>query len=264
EIGTLIAALGTGIGTEDFDIAKARYHRIIIMTDADVDGSHIRTLLLTFFYRQMHELIEKGYLYIAQPPLYRAKKGSSERYLKDERALESFLIDAGIEGAVLKLHDGTQVAGPDLRRLVDRASLGRLHMQPLIRKVGSADVVEQAAIAGALNPEIIPDRERARAAASYIAQRLDVISSIENRGWSGTAEEDGGLSFSRRLRGVTRRHAIDGPLIRSGESHRLDAMVRDLQQIYSHHARLQTKDKETVITGPLSLVEAVMEQGRKG
>src|SRR6516164_4047283 len=167
EIGTLIAALGTGIGSEEFEIGKIRYHRIIIMTDADVDGSHIRTLLLTFFYRQMPDLIEKGYLYIAQPPLYRAKKGSSERYLKDERALESFLIDAGIEGTVLRLHSGAQFAGQDLRRLVDQASLCRLHMQPLIRKVGSADVVEQAAIAGALNPEIIPDRDRASAAAQY-------------------------------------------------------------------------------------------------
>jgi len=264
EIGTLIAALGTGIGTEDFDIAKARYHRIIIMTDADVDGSHIRTLLLTFFYRQMPAVIEKGYLYIAQPPLYRAKKGSSERYLKDDRALENHLIDAGIEGAVFTLGDGSQRAGGDLRQLIERANLCRIYMQPLIRKVGSADVVEQAAIAGALNPEIIPDRDRAKAAAEYIAQRLDVISSIENRGWSGTAEEDGGLSFSRRLRGVTRRHAIDGPLIRSAESHRLDAMAAELQKIYAHHGKLATKDKEIVITGPLSLVEAIMEQGRKG
>jgi DNA gyrase subunit B len=264
EIGTLIAALGTGIGTEDFDIGKARYHRIIIMTDADVDGSHIRTLLLTFFYRQMPALIEKGYLHIAQPPLYRAKKGSSERYLKDDRALEGYLIDAGIEGAVFTPGDGSQRAGVDLRQLIERANLCRIYMQPLIRKVGSADVVEQAAIAGALNPEIIPDRERAKAAAEYIAQRLDLISSAENRGWAGAAEEDGGLSFSRRLRGVTRRHVIDGPLIRSAESHRLDAMAPELQQNYAHHGKLKTKDKELTITGPLSLVEAIMEQGRKG
>ena len=264
EIGTLIAALGTGIGTEDFDVNKARYHRIIIMTDADVDGSHIRTLLLTFFYRQMSALIDKGYLYIAQPPLYRAKKSSSERYLKDDRALEGYLIDAGIEGAVFSLGDGSQRAGNDLRQLIERANLCRIYMQPLIRKVGSADVVEQAAIAGALNPEIIPDRERAKAAAEYIAQRLDLISSAENRGWVGAAEEDGGLSFSRRLRGVTRRHVIDGPLIRSAEGHRLDAMTSELQKIYAHRGKLTTKDKEVTITGPLSLVEAIMEQGRKG
>jgi DNA gyrase subunit B len=264
EIGTLIAALGTSIGEEEFDISKIRYHRIIIMTDADVDGSHIRTLLLTFFYRQMKALIEKGYLYIAQPPLYRAKKGSSERYIKDERALESFLTDAGIEGSVLTLHDGAQIAGRDLRDLVDRANLCRQHMQALIRKTGSADVVEQAAIAGALNPDIIPDRERARAAADYIARRLDLLSPPESRGWIGEAEEDGGLAFSRRLRGVTRRHVIDGPLIRSAESHRLDAMASDLQAVYARPARLQTKDKTAEIAGPISLVETVLEQGRKG
>jgi DNA gyrase subunit B len=264
EIGTLIAALGTGIGPEEFDIAKIRYHRIIIMTDADVDGSHIRTLLLTFFYRQMPAIIEKGYLYIAQPPLYRAKKGSSERYLKDDRALEAHLVDAGIEGAVLTLGDGTQIAGEDLRKQVEQASLCRFYMQPLIRKVGSAEVVEQAAIAGALNPEIIPDRERARQAADYIARRLDLVAEPENRGWSGNAEDDGGLSFSRRLRGVTRRHVIDGPLLRSAESHRIDAMAPELQRIYTRHGKLKTKDKESPVTGPLSLVEAVMDQGRKG
>jgi DNA gyrase subunit B len=264
EIGTLITALGTSIGEEEFDIDKIRYHRIIIMTDADVDGSHIRTLLLTFFYRQMRALIDKGYLYIAQPPLYKAKKGSSERYLKDDRALESHLVDAGLEGAVLILHDGNQIGGADLRHLVERANLCRIYLQPLIRKVGSADVAEQAAIAGALNPELIPDRERRGQAADYIARRLDQLAGPESRGWIGTAEEDGGMSFSRRLRGVTRRHVIDGPLIRSAEGHRLDAMASELQQIYAHHARLKTKDKETVITGPLALVEAVMEQGRKG
>jgi DNA gyrase subunit B len=125
-------------------------------------------------------------------------------------------------------------------------------------------VVEQAAIAGALNPDIIPDRERARQAAAYIARRLDLLATPESRGWEGAAEEDGGLSFNRRLRGVTRRYVIDGPLIRSAESHRLDAMAGDLQHAYTHHAKLKTKDRESAVTGPLSLVEAVMEQGRKG
>jgi DNA gyrase subunit B len=264
EIGTLITALGTGIGPEEFDISKLRYHKIIIMTDADVDGSHIRTLLLTFFYRQMPELIDKGYLYIAQPPLFKVSKGKSERYLKDERQRDLFLIDSGLEGVVLRLHDGSQRAGEDLRRLTDQAVQAQSHMQPLIRKVGSPAVVEQAAIAGALNPEIIPDRARAAQAAEYIAKRLDLLSPPEERGWQGKSESDGGLSFTRRLRGVTSRYVIDGPLIRSAESHRLDAMAGDLQQTYSRHATLKGKETETVITGPISLVETVTALGRAG
>src|SRR5262249_31157509 len=163
-IGTLITALGTGIGREEFDISKLRYHKIIIMTDADVDGSHIRTLLLTFFYRQMPDLIDKGFLYIAQPPLFKVTRSKSERYLKHQ--LDEYLIDAGIDGVTLRLADGQQVAGQDLRRLVEQANTARGLMQPLIKKVGNAAVVEQAAIAGALNPEIIPDQARAAAAAT--------------------------------------------------------------------------------------------------
>jgi DNA gyrase subunit B len=264
EIGTLITALGTGIGREEFDIAKLRYHKIIIMTDADVDGSHIRTLLLTFFYRQMPELIDKGHLYIAQPPLFRVARGKAERYLKDQRALDEYLIQTGIDGVVLRLGDGQQIAAEDLRRLVDQANSARGLMQPLIKKAGNARVVEQAAIAGALNPDIIPDQGRAAEAAQYIARRLDLLSPPEERGWVGAAEPDGGLAFTRRLRGLSARHVIDGPLIRSAESHRLDAMAADLQQTYGKHATLITKDKETMITGPLGLIDAVIEFGRRG
>ncbi|MGH6931744.1 MAG: DNA topoisomerase (ATP-hydrolyzing) subunit B [Dongiaceae bacterium] len=271
EIGTLITALGTGI-RDDFDIAKLRYHKIIVMTDADVDGSHIRTLLLTFFYRQMPDLIEHTlengekahHLYIAQPPLFKVTRGKSERYLKDERQLDAYLIDMGIEGVVLRLADGQQVAGNDLRRLVEQANIVRGLMQPLIKKVGSAPVVEQAAIAGALNPEIIPDQERATQAAAYIARRLDLLSPPEGRGWTGEAQPDGGMLFTRRLRGVAARHAIDGPLIRSAESHRLDAMAAELQQTYGRHGTLIAKDKESIITGPIALIEAIAELGRRG
>jgi DNA gyrase subunit B len=271
EIGTLITALGTGI-RDDFDIGKLRYHKIIIMTDADVDGSHIRTLLLTFFYRQMPDLIEHAlengekmhHLYIAQPPLFKVTRGKSERYLKDERQLDAYLIDMGIEGVVLRLGDGQQVAGNDLRRLVEQASAVRGLMQPLIKKVGNAQVVEQAAIAGALNPEIIPDQERAAQAAAYIARRLDSLSPPEERGWAGEAQPDGGLLFTRKLRGIASRHAIDGPLIRSAESHRLDAMAGELQQTYGRHATLIAKDKESAVTGPIALIETITELGRRG
>jgi DNA gyrase subunit B len=264
EIGTLIAALGTGIGPEEFDISKIRYHKIIIMTDADVDGSHIRTLLLTFFYRQMPAVIEKGYLFIAQPPLYKAKRGSSEVYLKDDRALEAHLITSGLDEAVLELNDGSQIAGPELRRLVERASQAKQSMRTMVRKVGSFAVVEQAAIVGALNPAVLAEPERAAATAESIAHRLDLLAPVEERGWTGKVSADGGLSFSRVLSGVTERHAIDLALIKSGEAHRLDAMAAELQATYTRHARLRVGENEILITGPVSLIDAIMDLGRKG
>ena len=260
EIGTLITALGTSIGPEDFDISKARYHKIIIMTDADVDGSHIRTLLLTFFYRQMPELIEKGYLYIAQPPLYRAAKGKSERYLKDDREREDYLISLGSEGAVLTLGSGAQLSGADLRRVVDLAAQAKHLMEPLIRKVGSSQVVEQAAIYGALNPQ---DAAKAEVAGA-IAARLDALAPEGSRGWSGLADAQGGLAFKRRLRGVTTNHVIDAALIRSAECHRLDQLKAELAENFKEPARLVAKDRDSVIAGPIDLIDLVIELGGKG
>jgi DNA gyrase subunit B len=259
EIGTLITALGTNIA-EEFDIAKARYHKIIIMTDADVDGSHIRTLLLTFFYRQMPEVIEKGYLYIAQPPLFRAARGKSETFLKDSRAYEEFLINLGLEGAILKLGTGAQIGGADLRRVLDQANNAKHLMEPMVRKVGSSDVVEQAAIAGALNPQAAADPKVAQA----IAARLDALAPEPERGWTGVADQDGGLGFKRRLRGITESHTIDATLIRSTDCHRLDAMKADLAETYRQPATFVSKDREIRITGPMGLAKAVMETGSKG
>ena len=265
EIGTLITALGTGIGREEFDIEKLRYHKIIIMTDADVDGSHIRTLLLTFFYRQMPDIIERGHLYIAQPPLYRAKRGDSLQYLKDDREMESYLITNGLKDSVLTMGDGEQVAGEHLRELVEQAVRARHLMEPLMRKVGNPDIVEQASIAGVLNPEIVPDGARAGEAARYIAARLDALLPEHERGWQGEAPEDGGgLLFIRTLRGVTERRALDAPLIRSSEARRLDAMAAELQETYAQHAQLEAKDRSFRITGPRALASAVFELGRKG
>ena len=264
EIGTLIAALGTGIGSEDFDIDKCRYHKIIIMTDADVDGSHIRTLLLTFFYRQMPAIIERGYLYIAQPPLYRTKKGNSEVYLKDDVALEDHLFNVAIdEGLLFTGFDGVQVAGADLRFLVDEARAVKVLLGGLAEHL-PLRVVEQAAISGALQPLILSDGARASSAAEYIAKRLDALEIETERGWTGTPLDDGGLMFSRILRGVAERHVIDGALIGSTEARRLDEKAATLQKTYQHHGKLVVKDQEQVITGPVSLVNRVMDVGRKG
>ena len=264
ELGTLITALGTGIGPDDFDISKIRYHKVIVMTDADVDGSHIRTLLLTFFYRHMKAVIDKGYLYIAQPPLYRAKRGSSEVYLKDDRELEDHLIAAGIEEAVLTFHDGTEIAGEDLHAILDEARTARNLLAPLVRRTGNLALVEQAAILGALGKEVFYDKRRAAEAAAFIAKRLDAMVPKFERGWSGVVDDKGDLVFSRTLRGVTGHHRIDAKLIESAEAGRLDEIAGKLQVIYQRHATLTRKDFETVITGPTGLIESVMDLGRKG
>ncbi len=263
EIGTLITALGTGIGHDDFDIGKIRYHKIIVMTDADVDGSHIRTLLLTFFYRHMREIVDRGYLYIAQPPLYRAKNGNSEVYLKDDRALEDHLIDAGLEGCVLRTAEGGEIAARDLRRMVEAARQIKTQLTGLVTRV-PLKIVEQAAIAGALNPEILSNAEHAGQAAAYIATRVDLLEEESDRGWLGEPLPDGGLAFTRTLRGVPEGpHVIDGAVIRSAEAHAIDAHAADLQEQYSRHGQLVSKDKEFVITGPVSLVDIVLDLGRK-
>ena len=266
EIGTLITALGTGIGHDDFNLDKLRYHKIIIMTDADVDGSHIRTLLMTFFYRQMRDLIERGYLYIAQPPLFKAAKGKSAIYLKDERALDDHLIQTGLEGATLQLGGGSVLAKEDLRNTVDIARSVTNLVKPLAlsRRVTSQAVIEQAAIAGALKPDVLADPELAKQTADYIAKRLDVVSPPLEKGWTGEPMADGGLAFTRRLRGVSERHVIDGPLTRSAEARKLDALADELQAVYQKPGIFAVKDKETRISSPTELFAAVLEAGRKG
>ena len=263
EIGTLITALGAGIGRDDFDISKIRYHKIIIMTDADVDGAHIRTLLLTFFYRQMPEIIEKGYLYIAQPPLYKVAQGKSSTYLKDEKEMEEYLVADGIADAVLTLYDETEVAGPDLIRLVDQARQCRKLVGALSKRY-AWDAVEQTAIAGALSPDVLADPEQARAAADYVARRLNQLSPDEEQGWQGEPTEDGGLRFNRELRGAPEVQVIDGPLIRSADARKLHEMSASLQTTYQRRGVLRRKDETRIIRSPTHLLDAIMAFGRKG
>ena len=263
EIGTLITALGTGIGRDEFNADKLRYHKIIIMTDADVDGSHIRTLLLTFFFRQMEELIRRGYIYIAQPPLYKVNRGKSEQYLKDERALEDYLISTGVEEAVLKLASGEERAGEDLQKLVEEARNIRNTLNGLHSRY-NRQVVEQAAILGVLNSAIFGDPEKAKAAAPFIAKRMNVLAEETERGWEGTFTEDAGFVFTRTVRGVQSVAIIDHALLGSADARKLDEYAVSLQKVYEKPGALRRKDESWPIHGPVALFEAITGAGRKG
>ena len=260
-IGTLITALGTGIGRDEFNLNKLRYHKIVIMTDADVDGAHIRTLLLTFFFRQMPELIEAGHLYIAQPPLYKVARGRSEVYLKDEAALEDYLIQQGVEGAALRLGSGEEIVGQDLARVVEEARTARRVLRAYPTHY-PPHITEPAAIAGALVPGRVD--QDAQGVASAVAERLDMIAAEYERGWSGRPTQDAGIRLARMLRGVEEARTLEGPMLRSGESRRLGAMTQALQDVYARPARLVRKDRDTVINGPLSLLQAIFLEGEKG
>ncbi len=262
EIGTLITALGTGIGKDEFRPDKLRYHKIIIMTDADVDGAHIRTLLLTFFYRQMLELIERGHLYIAQPPLYKVRRGNSEQYLHDDDALEDYLTAAGLEDTALALASGEVLVGPDLAAVTQKSRQISGILKGLHTRYNRS-VVEQAAIEGALVPQSLADAEAAAAIANRIAQRLDVLAEDFEKGWEGTATPDG-LVFERTVRGVKEYCSIDTALLASSDAKRLAAFSEHLAEVYGGAATLKRKDKETVIHGPMALADNVFTAGRKG
>ncbi len=262
-IATLITALGTGIGREEFAPDKLRYHKIIIMTDADVDGAHIRTLLLTFFYRQMPELIERGHLFIAQPPLFKAARGKSERYLKDEHELDNYLIGEGAAGASFTLHTGETATGADLDALIEEARAAKTALDNFPRHYPRF-LLEQAAIAGALNPDVLNDAAKANDAASYIARRLDQLSDETERGWHGEPTSDGGLKFWRDVRGVREAVAIDGTLIASADARKLDRLAADLQKAYLKAGQLRRKDEMVEVRSPSQLLSAIFDWGRKG
>jgi len=261
EIGTLITALGTGIGREEFNIDKLRYHKVVIMTDADVDGAHIRTLLLTFFFRQMPELIEGGYLYIAQPPLYKVARGKSEVYLKDQLALEDYLIDQGLSDAILRLGDGSQIAGADLKRVVEDARNCRTILNAFPTNY-SRSILEQVAISGALIPGVLDSDPQGTA--DSVASRLDLIATEYEKGWSGSATKNGGLRLSRVLRGVEEVQVLDGNALRSAEARKLASLTAGLQEVYATPAALVRKDRENVINAPSDLLDVVFKEGEKG
>jgi len=288
EIGTLIQAMGTGI-RDDFNLEKLRYHKIVIMTDADVDGAHIRTLLLTFFYRQMPQIIEAGHLYIAQPPLYKATRGRSEVYLKDEAAMDQYLVDNGVDTLVLETSGG-QRSGADLRGLIDHARRMRALMRYVPRRYDGA-IVEALALAGALGRDLDPG-----ARADAIARAVAWLDAVDGEGrWTGGISEEGGYHLQRLVQGVTDHHIIEGAFLISAEARKLDALAREQAEVYAHPSRLvsargaaaaaqqaaeaaaETGDEDdlpvasavagargTQVTRPSELLEAVLAAGRKG
>ena len=261
EIGTLITALGTGIGRDEFDIGKLRYHKVVIMTDADVDGAHIRTLLLTFFFRQMPQLIEGGYLYIAQPPLYKVARGKSEVYLKDQPALEDYLIEMGVEGAVLRLADGTEIAGNDLARVIEGARQFRRVLDAFPTHYPRA-ILEQAALAGAFDPGNADGD--LQAVADTVAKRLNLVAAEYERGWAGRITQDHGIRLSRILRGVEELRTLDGAVLRSGEARRLAAAAGQHRDVYREPGHLVRKDRDQMIHGPMDLLKSILTEGEKG
>jgi DNA gyrase subunit B len=286
EIGTMIQALGAGI-REDWDIAKLRYHKIVIMTDADVDGAHIRTLLLTFFFRQMPQLIENGHLFIAQPPLYKVSRGRSEVYLKDDTALDDYLEEAGLEGLVLDTSEG-QRSGKDLKMLVDHARRMRTLMRYAPRKYDPA-LIEALAINGALKANLDRDGR-----AKIIVRVADWLAAGDSEStWSGEVSTEGGYLLKRLWRGVTDAHIIEPSFLVSAEARKLDALAKEQAAAYATPSSLRTlkkgavtddqtpepiegveadeqptdtdtKGKPVAVTRPSELLDAVLAAGRKG
>ncbi|WP_396594612.1 DNA topoisomerase (ATP-hydrolyzing) subunit B [Brevundimonas sp. R86498] len=257
-IGTLILALGTGIGRDDFDADKLRYHKIILMADADVDGAHIRTLLLTFFYRQMPELIERGHVFIAQPPLYKVSKGKQSRYLKDQTEMDSYLIEEGSSEAELDLATGERRTGQDLQALVREAKAFKALADRLSQRA-PAFAIEQSALAGLFADD--GDMGRASAAAAI---RLNLYAEEGDGAWSGLPGEQGAVVFERTRRAVQEKIVLEETLIRSLDARRLAERAVAFEGVFDAPATYRRKDKSTTIRGPIDLLNAVLEAGKKG
>lgn len=262
QVGTLITALGMGIGRDEFDVNKARYHKIILMTDADVDGSHIRTLLLTFFYRQMPEVIERGYLYIARPPLFKATRGKSVLYLKDEKSLTNYLVEGGLEGASLVLQSGAHVAGADLRRVIDMCIQVQEMVELPAKQIGASFILEQAAVVGLLTLD--PSPSEGENSFQKLADRLNQIAQIGQKTWTGSMDESRTLIVSRTIQGVEENYKIRPSLLNTAEVRQLDRLKANLAEIFTGIPMLKIKEESVPIIGPLALLEMVLNRGRKG
>ena len=260
EIGTLITALGTSIGREDFKIDALRYHKIIIMTDADVDGSHIRTLLLTFFYRQMPEVITRGHLYIAQPPLYKVRRGKSERYIKNDAELETYLIDSAVEDLRFRVFNGDVTSGNDLKRILGLARTLKSAVEAIGDRVGDPLVIEQAAAADAFNPD-----NRTQETANKIAERLNALAPVYERGWKGELLESGSFVLTKTVRSVVSRYELSPEYLNGSEGQRLSKGIEVFSEFFNAAGALIADDgKENPVTGPYDFYKKVIEVAKKG
>ena len=279
EIGALITAIGGGVGnpTDDinqnkvegkFDLEKMRYHKIIIMTDADVDGSHIRTLLLTFFYRHMKPIIDSGRLYIAQPPLFRIKKGNSTVYKKDENDLEDYLIEEGIKNTTLKNTQNDQIAGNQLKEIIHLSKKTKNLVIPLMRRIDNSDIIEHSAIVRALDPRNLEDKEIGSEIAKYLQQRLNLISNIGEKNWK-VIYKSNSILLERSIRGFTQKFIIDENFIVSPEAKALNEIRDELMENFYRlkeygSAIIENKNEKHNIYGPLDLIDKILEIGRSG
>ena len=264
EIGMMITAFGTGIGRDDFNADECRYHKIIIMTDADVDGAHIRTLLLTFFYRQMPELIRRGYVYIAQPPLYKAKRGNSVIYIKDDREMEDYLIHGGCEEGYLQTNSGEKLIGQDLITFVESTKRANSMIKALSLKAPEK-IIEQLAICGLFDTDLLNNKVALIEAINKMAQKLDTLEAEYDRGWKAEINAENSIVFYRVLRGVREEHIIGANILESPEGKVLNDMHNFLTDNFSNPLKLMTKSMgEKRVDGPVTLMNAVTSAGKKG
>ncbi len=279
EIGTLITAIGAGVGnpTDDhqqnkvegkFDIEKMRYHKIIIMTDADVDGSHIRTLLLTFFYRHMKPIIDSGRLYIAQPPLYRLKKGNSTVYKKDDIDLEDYLIEEGLKNCIFENIQNSQIAGEQLKQIIYLSKKTKNLVTPLLRRVDNRDIIEHAAIVRGLDLRNLKDKNIVSEIAKYLQQRLNIISNSFQKNWK-VFHKNETIFFERTIRGFTEKYFIDKNFVITPEAKALNELKDDLMENFYRLKEtgcgiLKYKNEEFKIFGPLDLIDKILDIGKLG